>query len=87
MLNETAVVVNALRIKPVPNVSGPNGATVLAELVPTKLLLDRRPDTHRIGDYLLLDSHSARGSAFDPESWDGAYDYTTDKPCPENIDT
>jgi len=73
-----AVVINALRIKPVPNVAGPNGETVLAELVPTKVLLDRKPDTKRIGDYLLLDHHQYEGSIFDPTCWDGVYDCNLD---------
>ena len=81
------VVVNALKITAVPSASGPNGAIVLAAFVPTILLLDRIPDTRRIGDYLLMDHHPATGSVFDSASWDGVYDYTKDKPCPENTGT
>ena len=67
------VIANAYRVRQVPNVVQGDGATVLAELVPTTVLLDRIPDTQRIGDYLLVNFHPVEHSVFDPKSWDGAY--------------
>ncbi len=67
------VIVNAFRIREVASTRTDGSASVLAELVPTIVLLDRRPDTLRIGEYLLADHHQYEGSVFDPKSWDGVY--------------
>ncbi len=73
------VIANAFRIRNVPSTQTDGDVSVLAELVPTVVLLNRKPNTSRVGDYLLVDHHQYEGSLFDPKSWDGVYSHSRDK--------